>query len=526
LKKLSFNQESFNPELCRNESEVESKLIVQYLLPKLGYTPETWHQEVGLGNIRLDFLAFTMQMGPFVSGKNSPPGVVMEAKHPKQNLNNHVPRLRYYLTSLDVRYGLLTNGKEIRIYENNQDDILIIFQCLGEDIAIYIDEIRGLIGRDALHQPKSKPLDLSQSQIIDTNPSISTISNISTIPNVSAISIIETPIIENPIIETPIIETPIIETPIIETTAIETPIIRTPTIKTSRQDIMKSIAIYHNKGGVGKTTVAINLAAALRKKGKRVLLIDIDSQANSTFAAGLVKFQFDEDDDLVENNVYHILESGDFNFIPDLAKESQYFNNPEIDVIPSHITLIEYQEKLNKIGASRTRLISKLKKVEGNYDIVIIDTPPSRDLYAEVALIAADYLIIPSDLKPFANQGLPTVKNFIGEVNEYREAISKAPLEILGVLPSKISTNYKFLESTFPKQRQVIIDKYKLPLMDAVIYERTALSQCLNKTLMIGEFEYPDPKSVIKFAEEIEKTAQQSAMEFDILAKEVLKKIG
>jgi cellulose biosynthesis protein BcsQ len=516
LKKLSFNQESFNPELCRNESEVESKLIVQYLLPKLGYTPETWHQEVGLGNIRLDFLAFTMQMGPFVSGKNSPPGVVMEAKHPKQNLNNHVPRLRYYLTSLDVRYGLLTNGKEIRIYENNQDDILIIFQCLGEEIAIYIDEIRGLIGRDALHLPELKPLNLSQSEIIDNNASISTISNISTIPNGPAISIIENQTIENRTIETPIIETPIIRT-----TAIET-----PTIKTPRQDIMKSIAIYHNKGGVGKTTVAINLAAALRKKGKRVLLIDIDSQANSTFAAGLVKFQFDEDDDLVENNVYHILESGDFNFIPDLAKESQYFNNPEIDVIPSHITLIEYQEKLNKIGASRTRLISKLKKVEGNYDIVIIDTPPSRDLYAEVALIAADYLIIPSDLKPFANQGLPTVKNFIGEVNEYREAISKAPLEILGVLPSKVSTNYKFLESTFPKQRQVIIDKYKLPLMDAVIYERTALSQCLNKTLMIGELEYPDPKSIIKFAEEIEKTAQQSAMEFDMLAKEVLKKIG
>lgn len=516
MKKLSFNQESFNPELCRNESEVESKLIVQYLLPKLGYTPETWHQEVGLGNIRLDFLAFTMQMGPFVSGKNSPPGVVMEAKHPKQNLNNHVPRLRYYLTSLDVRYGLLTNGKEIRIYENNQDDILIIFQCLGEEIAIYIDEIRGLIGRDALHLPELKPLNLSQSEIIDNNASISTISNISTIPNGPAISIIENQTIENRTIETPIIETPIIRT-----TAIET-----PTIKTPRQDIMKSIAIYHNKGGVGKTTVAINLAAALRKKGKRVLLIDIDSQANSTFAAGLVKFQFDEDDDLVENNVYHILESGDFNFIPDLAKESQYFNNPEIDVIPSHITLIEYQEKLNKIGASRTRLISKLKKVEGNYDIVIIDTPPSRDLYAEVALIAADYLIIPSDLKPFANQGLPTVKNFIGEVNEYREAISKAPLEILGVLPSKVSTNYKFLESTFPKQRQVIIDKYKLPLMDAVIYERTALSQCLNKTLMIGELEYPDPKSIIKFAEEIEKTAQQSAMEFDMLAKEVLKKIG
>ncbi|WP_250635685.1 AAA family ATPase [Nostoc piscinale] len=291
---------AFNPELCRNESEVESKLIVQYLLPQLGYTPDTWHQEVAVGSIRLDFLAFAAQVLPFVIDANSPLSVVMEAKHPKQNLNNHFLRLRHYLTSLNVRYGLLTNGKEIRIYEKLGDDIKLVFSCAGKDVEIKIEEIKSLIGRNSLNNQ-----------------------------------------------------------------AIDNIVIHSYQEKLNSQEqgknSMKIIAIYHNKGGVGKTTIAVNLAAALSKKGKRVLLIDIDSQANTTFATGLIKFQFEEDDDLKDKNVYHLIESGEFNYIPDIVRQSQYFNNPEIDVIPSHITLIEYQDTLNKIAATRRRLVKKIE---------------------------------------------------------------------------------------------------------------------------------------------------------------------
>jgi hypothetical protein len=142
----------FNPELCRNESEVESKLIVQYLLPELGYTSDTWHQEVAVGSIRLDFLAFAAQVIPLVLDANSPLSVVMEAKHPKQNLNNHVPRLRHYLTSLNVRYGLLTNGKELRIYQKVEYDIHPVFQCSGKEVETKIHHIKALIGTDSLKE--------------------------------------------------------------------------------------------------------------------------------------------------------------------------------------------------------------------------------------------------------------------------------------------------------------------------------------------------------------------------------------
>lgn len=506
---------SFNPELCRNESEVESKLIVQYLLPQLGYSPDEWYQEVAFGSIRLDFLAFATQVIPFVLDANSPLSVVMEAKHPNQNLDRHIYRLKHYLNSLNVQYGLLTNGKELRIYKKSQNDIKLLFQCAGKNISINIDNIKTIIGRDNLIQK-----------------------NIKYFPNVSNL---QSNLLKNQVIQSATIE---IETSVFQLESQSKPIVDLPDKDENifdqveqelnrleqlynlnlKENPMKTIAIYHNKGGVGKTTVAVNLAAALSQKGKRVLLIDIDSQANTTFATGLLKFQFEEEDDLKDRNVYHLLKSGEFDFIPDIVRKSQYFNNPELDIIPSHITLIDGQSTLNKIAAAKSRLITKLKKVETDYDIVIIDTPPSRDYYAEVALITADYLIIPSDLKPFANQGLPTVINFIKEANEYRELIGKQPINLLGVLASKISTNSKFLQYTFPKQRDVIPERYNLSLMEAVIYDRTALSECMNQVIHTDDLEYPDPKSIIKYAE-LKTSAQMSAEEFEVLAMEVLQKI-
>jgi cellulose biosynthesis protein BcsQ len=161
------------------------------------------------------------------------------------------------------------------------------------------------------------------------------------------------------------------------------------------------------------------------------------------------------------------------------------------------------------------------------YDIAIIDTPPSRDLYAEIPLIASDYLIIPSDLKPFANQGLNNVKNFVKQINEYRESIARDSLVLLGVLPSKISTNSQYLKYTFPRQKGVIPDHHNLPLMESIIYERTALSASVNRTKKEGEIEIPDPKSIFEFCElESTPSAEQSAEDFECLAVEILSKIG
>ncbi|NET10989.1 MAG: AAA family ATPase [Symploca sp. SIO2B6] len=452
----------FDPKLCRNESEVESKLIVSYLLPELGYQPHTWHQEVAFGSIRLDFLAFAVRVLPLTFDGDAPLSLVIEAKSPKRNLDKHVPQLKNYLRGLRVDYGLLTNGIELRIYERIGKNVQIMFQCPGEEITERIEEIKRLVGRDFLQQKQARAY----------------------------------PVIPN-------------------------------TLKKRRVDV-KVIAVYHNKGGVGKTTVSVNLAAALRTRGHKVLLVDLDSQANSTFATGLVKFQFEEDDNLKDNNVFHVLESGDFNLIPDVARKSDFFNTPEVDVVPSHISLIEGQYKLNRIKASQTRLLKKLKPETDNYDFVIIDTPPSRDLYAEIAMITADHLIIPSDLKPFANQGLSSVQSFLKDINEFRDQLGREALDIIGVLPSKISTNSKFLEKTFPKQKSTIIDHYNMPVMNTVIHERSALSHCVNQMISVGDLDVPEPSSIFAYAQsrKSDNSASQAALEFENLAEEILKKIG
>ena len=476
---------SFNPDLCRNESEVESKLIVSYLLPKLGYGIEHWHQEVTLGSIRLDFLSFATQELPFRLDGDSPLALVIEAKHPKQNLDGHQRKLRRYLIRMNVRYGLLTNAKEIRIYQREGNDIELLFKCWGNEVDDKIEEIRELVGRDYLRlNIKSKiPGSDHNTNKYDAKQIVS-----KTQENYAKSANIET---------------------------------ESNQINQSRINSMKVIAVYHNKGGVGKTTTVVNLAAALSKKGNRVLVIDLDSQANTTFATGLIKFSDEQFDDIKDSYIYHVLRYDEYSSISEVSRVSR-FNDPEIDVVPSHINLMDVEGELNSLRSTQTALIKKLKLVEEKYDVVLIDTPPSLNLYAFVPLVSANYLIIPSDLKPFANQGLSNVKNYLQrDVNPFRQMMNKPDIEILGVLPCKINPNHRFVQHTLPKQIQAVSKRYELNIMETVIFQREELARCVDKTREVGDLLIPEPSSIFDYALD-----SSSCQEFESLAEEVLNKIG
>lgn len=283
---------------------------------------------------------------------------------------------------------------------------------------------------------------------------------------------------------------------------------------------MKTIAIYHNKGGVGKTTTVVNLAAALAKRGLRVLVVDLDSQANTTFAMGLAAFEDEEQDDLADRNVGHLLLQSDSYFVENVVRKSR-FCDPAIDVVPSHISLMGLEAPLNAKANGNYALMSKLARVQQRYDAVLIDTPPSLNLFARVALVAADHVIIPSDLKPFANQGLLNVQQLIKDVNDARGIAGKPPLDVLGVLPTKISTNAGFVKASLPRRRQVVTERYGVQVMSSTIFEREDAAKCTEQMQTLNGAEVPAPRSVLDY-----KHDSVSAEEFRRLADEVVARTG
>ena len=147
---------------------------------------------------------------------------------------------------------------------------------------------------------------------------------------------------------------------------------------------MKIISIANFKGGVGKTTTAINLAAGLKNKGKKVLLIDVDPQANLTQSLGLK--------DEIENSIYTVLRNealGEKTKLTDVL-----INTSGLDIIPSSLELANAELELASVYG-REQILSQLIKPLKEYDFVFIDCPPSMSMLTINALVASDFVLIP-----------------------------------------------------------------------------------------------------------------------------------
>jgi chromosome partitioning protein len=177
------------------------------------------------------------------------------------------------------------------------------------------------------------------------------------------------------------------------------------------------IAITNQKGGVGKTTTAVNLAAGLVQLGRRVLLVDLDPQGNATMGVGVDKHRLGA-------HVYHLL-LGQAAF-EHVCRTTEH----GLDVLPANRELGGAEVELIEIGQRETRLRAALAPVREQYDTVIVDCPPALNLLTLNGLVAADGVIIPMQCEYYALEGLTDLINTLRKI---RQTLNPR-IEIIGLL--------------------------------------------------------------------------------------------
>ena len=180
----------------------------------------------------------------------------------------------------------------------------------------------------------------------------------------------------------------------------------------------KIIAIANQKGGVGKTTTSVNLAACLGVLEKKVLLIDSDPQANASSGLGI-------DTEKIKFSTYHLLENN-----CDVFEAITTTSSPNVDIIPANIDLVAVEIELVDVENREYMLKNSLNQVIDKYDYILIDCAPSLGLLTLNALTAADSLIIPIQCEYFALEGLGKLLNTVKSVQK----IHNEELDIEGIL--------------------------------------------------------------------------------------------
>jgi len=250
----------------------------------------------------------------------------------------------------------------------------------------------------------------------------------------------------------------------------------------------KIIAIANQKGGVGKTTTSINLAASLGVLEKKVLLIDADPQANATSGLGL-------DVETVEIGTYQLLEHSNS------AKEAILkTDTPNLDVIPAHIDLVAIEIELVDKEEREYMLKKALSDIVDDYDYIVIDCAPSLGLLTLNALTAAHAVIIPIQCEYFALEGLGKLLNTIKSVQK----IHNPKLDIEGLLLTMYDSRLRLSNQVVEEVQKHFNDM----VFQTIIQRNVRLSEAPS----YGE-------SIIKYD-----AASKGASNYLSLAKEIINK--
>lgn len=235
----------------------------------------------------------------------------------------------------------------------------------------------------------------------------------------------------------------------------------------------KSIAIFNQKGGVGKTTTNINLGTCLATKGKKVLIIDIDPQGNTTSGLGITKKD-------LENTTYELLVEKNF----DTEKAIISTGIENLDMVPASVDLAGAEVELVKLRGREGMLKGALDRVKDKYDYIFIDCPPSLGLLTINSLAAVDSVLIPIQCEFYALEG---VSQLMGTIELVKKNINPK-LEIEGVILSMFDGRTNLSIQVVQEVKRYFGDK----VYSTVIPRNVRLAEAPSFGMPITEY---DPKS-------------------------------
>ncbi|MGL1887059.1 MAG: ParA family protein [Reichenbachiella sp.] len=242
------------------------------------------------------------------------------------------------------------------------------------------------------------------------------------------------------------------------------------------------ITIINQKGGTGKTTTSVNLGCALALNKKKVLLIDLDPQGNLSYWLGVQKVKTTMAEVMMrEANIIDIIESRE-----------------GVDVAPSDINLANVEINIASVEDRESQLDEVLSSVKDNYDVILIDCPPSLSLLTINALTASDKVIIPLQMEVLSLQGLNQISDSISKIKE----VLNEKLEIMGLLPVMVDSRRNLSREVY----QHIELNYELKLFKSRIRNNVRISEAPS----FGE-------SVMKYS-----PSSNGAVDYKAFAKEVL----
>ena len=255
-----------------------------------------------------------------------------------------------------------------------------------------------------------------------------------------------------------------------------------------RSDRARVVAIANQKGGVAKTTTAVNLAAALACNGSRTLLIDLDPQAGCALLLGIQAHT-------LPKTVYDVLRDSETSIAQVTIRTEFGF-----DLVPANIYLAEAELTVNAMMSREYLLRRKLEPVLDDYDVIVIDTPPTLGILTINALAAADEVLIPAAAQYMSLQGLDLL---LGTVSQVKRNLNE-DLSILGILPTmydRRTTHAQEVVDYF----ETLSEQYGAPVLPYPIYSTVQFQRAPNERMpmILLNPEHEASRHYVQLAEEV-----------------------